>query len=221
MNIGNRLLWKIKLWFFDKKNLSYKMRGTIKHPRLWAFLMDFISPLVTAVIALAVAAILYVIFALAAIMVVYVLAMVFSLESSQTSNFIALIAALIPLITLIITHNRDSDECDEIQVSAKIIIEYLIELTRGNTKCKIYKDALSIILLVCPNKIITILHDIQVSIANKTSEEIEKDSFIYEQIVFLMDYLRNYAYLDGQPMESLNYPIMTELIKNSSSEKKY
>ena len=119
MNLCNRLLWKIRLWFFDKKNQSYKMHGTIKHPRLWSFLIDFISPLVTAIIALAVAAILYVIFAFAAIMVVYVLAMVFSLESSQTSNFIALIAALIPLITLIITHNRDSDEFDEIQVSAK------------------------------------------------------------------------------------------------------
>ena len=140
MNLCNRLLWKIRLWFFDKKNQSYKMHGTIKHPRLWSFLIDFISPLVTAIIALAVAAILYVIFAFATIMVVYVLARVFSLESSQTSNFIALIAALIPLLTLIITHNRDSDEYDETKVSAKIIIEYLIELTRGNIKCKIYKE---------------------------------------------------------------------------------
>ena len=120
-----------------------------------------------------------------------------------------------------VSHFKHKSIDKEIQKSAKYIIEYLIEITRGNTKCKIYKNNLSAVLLVCPNKALSLLHDIQISIANKTSEEIEKDSFIYEQIVFLMDYLRNYAYLDGHPMESLNYPIITELIKNSSSEKKY
>ena len=221
MHICNRLFWNIRFWFFEKKNESYKANGTINHPKLWKFLIDFVSTLVTFVFALIIIAIVYIGIAFIAMLLAYIFAMIFSLESSQTSNFIALIAALIPLITFMVSHFKHKSIDKEIQKSAKYIIEYLIEITRGNTKCKIYKNNLSTVLLVCPNKAISLLHDIQISIANKTTEEIEKDSFIYEQIVFLMDYLRNYAYLDGQPMESLNYPIITELIKNSSSEKKY
>ena len=110
-------------------------------------------------------------------------------------------------------------------MSVSLIIQYLIEIKRGNYKCKIYKDDLSFMFMNTPSEILYILRDIQDNVKYILKEDEKKEEYkkvLNKEILFLIVYIREYY--DFSP-KYLKYDIehgliIDDLIKNSSKNKK-
>ena len=146
---------------------------------------------------------------------------------SRTGGIVALIVGVLSVVGVIYSTNkkRNDEQHDRFDNSIYIIIQYLIELKRGNYNYKIFKDDLSYIFMNVPNNVLLILRDIQDNIKllkNAKAEEKEVcEKVINKEILFLIVYIREVYHIANAELkyDVEHEEIINDLIVNSSKFK--
>lgn len=146
----------------------------------------------------------------------------------QTSSMVGLVVGILSLIGVFyVEYKKRKNILEErTESSLYLIIQYLIELKRGNYKYKIYKNDLSFIFMNSSNNVLIVLRDIQSNVKNLLKAKNEEDNQNYKnvidkEILFLIVYIRE-SYNFSTP--DLKYDLEHEhtigdLIDNSSATK--
>lgn len=142
----------------------------------------------------------------------------------QNNHFVTIAISLIGLIGVIYTEEKKKkaykrEKNDE---SVELIVQYLIEIKRGNYKTKIYKQDLSKIFLNAPNTLLIILRDIQLNVNKMNKENSENiKEILNKEISFLILYIREYYNSQESNLIFVkeNENMISDLIENSSEMK--
>ena len=146
---------------------------------------------------------------------------------SNTGGIITLIVGALGMIGVIYNTNkkRRDEEKDRYDNSLYIIMQYLIELKRGNYTYKIFKDDLSYIFMNVPNNVLFILRDIQDNIKSMKQKEnndnVRYNEVISKEILFLIIYIREFYHIANAELKNdlEHETIIEDIIHNSSSTK--
>lgn len=163
------------------------------------------------------------VFALILLSVVLVFA-ILKVFPEQNNQFVTIAISLIGLVGVIYTEEKKKklykrEKNDE---SVELIVQYLIEIKRGNYKTKIYKQDLSKIFLNAPNTLLIILRDIQLNVNKMDKENSENiKAIINKEISFLILYIREYYNSQESNLIFVkeNEDMISDLIENSSEMK--
>lgn len=143
-------------------------------------------------------------------------------DSSNNTNIITFIVGTFSVFGIIYTTYKKRQEKiqDRYDTSLYIVMQYLIELRRGNSQYKIYKDDLSYIFMNLPDNILFILRDIQTNIkcqiknGSKTSKY---QDVANKEISFLIIHIREfYNISEAEIKTSEHETIIEDIILNSS-----
>lgn len=163
--------------------------------------------------------------ALAVVVFPIVLIVVNTIESpTRMSGLVAIIAAILTTGGVIYSTNkkRRDKKKDNFDVSVRILLQYLVELKRGNYNYKIFKDDLSYIFMNIPNNVLFILSDIQDNINRLNGlckeEQIVVERVITKEILFLIIHVREYYHIAEADLKSdlEHEKVINDLIVNSS-----
>ncbi len=159
---------------------------------------------------------------------VFVLLILGSITSpSQTSVIVALMVGFLSSAGVVYSayKKRKDEEKDRFDNSIYLLMQYLIEIERGNYSYKIYKDDLGYMFMNIPNKVLYILRDIQDNIKEieRNKEEIKDDyeKVLHKEVLFLIIYIREYYNIAEAELKHdiEQEEVIKDIITNSSKIK--
>lgn len=166
-------------------------------------------------------------YACAFVIIMFIVVLVFAILKvfpEQNNQFVTIAISLIGLAGVIYTEEKKKraykrEKNDE---SVELIVQYLIEIKRGNYDTKIYKQDLSKIFLNAPNTLLIILRDIQLNVNKMNKENSENiKEILNKEISFLILYIREYYNSQESNLIFVkeNENMISDLIENSSEMK--
>ena len=149
-------------------------------------------------------------------------------QPNNTTNFVTLIVGVLGALGVVYSAYRKQKDKkkDRFDNSIYMIVQYLVEIKRGNLTYKIFKDDLSYIFMNVPNNILFILRDIQDNIKKlstlKVDEKKKCEETINKEVLFLLVYIREfYRIVDADIKQcSEHEEVINDLIINSSITKR-
>ena len=156
--------------------------------------------------------------------VIYVAILLFNwlFQSSNNTNIITLIVGTFSVFGIIYTTYKKRQEKiqDRYDTSLYIVMQYLIELRRGNYQYKLYKDDLSYIFMNLPDNILFILRDIQTNIKchiKNGSKTNKYQDVANKEISFLIIHIREYYNISEAEIKTADHEaIIEDIILNGS-----